>query len=59
MVSGWSDFCKGQGTFFTGRFAAGGSCPYYADAAMGGQRGITVKDQLGVRRSFGYRVPVS
>jgi len=44
---------------YTGRFTAGRSYPYYADAAMGGQRGITVKDHFGVWHSFGYRVPIS
>lgn len=43
---------------YMGHYTAGKSYPYYLDAAMGGQRGITVKDNFGVWHSFGYRVPL-
>lgn len=43
---------------YRGRFTAGKSYPYYADAAMGGQRGLSVKDNFGVWHSFGYHVPI-
>lgn len=43
---------------YVGHFFAGQNYPYYQDAAMGGQRGITVKDNFGVWHSFGYRVPI-
>ncbi len=43
---------------YTGYYTAGRNYPYYADAAMGGQRGITVKDNFGVWHSFGYHVPL-
>ncbi|MBD2869367.1 LysM peptidoglycan-binding domain-containing protein [Paenibacillus arenilitoris] len=43
---------------YKGHYTAGRSYPYYADAAMGGQRGITVKDHFGVWHSFGYHVPI-
>lgn len=41
---------------FKDHYKAGKNYPYYTDAAMGGQRGITVKDNFGVWHSFGYRV---
>lgn len=44
---------------YTGRYTAGQSYPYYPEAATGGQRGITVKDNIGVWYIFGYHVPVS
>ncbi|MBB6216096.1 LysM repeat protein [Anaerosolibacter carboniphilus] len=44
---------------YRGNYTQGKSYPYYTDAAMGGQRGITVKDNFGVWHSFGYRVPIS
>ncbi|WP_040205862.1 LysM peptidoglycan-binding domain-containing protein [Neobacillus jeddahensis] len=44
---------------YQGHYTAGKSYPYYAEAAMGGQRGINVKDNFGVWHSFGYRVPIS
>jgi LysM repeat protein len=44
---------------FVGHYTAGSSYPYYADAASGGQRGITVKDNFGVWHSFGYHVPIA
>lgn len=44
---------------YTGHFTPGENYPYYLDAAMGGQRGITVKDNFGVWHSFDYRVPIS
>lgn len=43
---------------YAGHYTAGRSYPYYSDAAMGGQRGITVKDNFGVWHSFGYHVPI-
>jgi len=44
---------------YRGHFTAGQSYPYYAEAASGGQRGITVKDNFGVWHSFGYHVPIT
>jgi hypothetical protein len=44
---------------YMGHFLPAQNYPYYLDAAMGGQRGITVKDNFGVWHSFGYRVPIS
>jgi hypothetical protein len=44
---------------YVGHYTTGGSYPYYADAASGGQRGITVKDNFGVWHSFGYHVPIA
>lgn len=41
---------------YNGHFTTGRSYPYYADAAMGGRRGITVKDHFGVWHSFSYQV---
>lgn len=43
---------------YLGHFTAGKSYPYYASAASGGQRGITVKDNFGVWHIFGYHVPL-
>lgn len=43
---------------YRGHYTMGESYPYYADAAMGGQRGITVKDNFGVWHAFSYRVPI-
>jgi LysM repeat protein len=43
---------------YRGRFTVGKSYSYYADAAMGGQRGLSVKDNFGVWHSFGYHVPI-
>lgn len=43
---------------YRGHYTAGESYPYYTDAAMGGQRGIVVKDDFGIWHSFGYRVPI-
>jgi LysM repeat protein len=44
---------------YEGNYTEGESYPYYIDAAMGGQRGIIVKDNFGVWHSFGYRVTLS
>ncbi len=44
---------------YQGHYTPGKSYPFYADAAMGGQRGITVKDNFGIWHTFGYRVPIS
>ena len=44
---------------YTGHYTAGLSYPYYPEAAAGGQRGITVKDNFGVWHIFGYHVPIS
>lgn len=44
---------------YIGHFLPAQNYPYYLDAAMGGQRGITVKDNFGVWHTFGYRVPIS
>jgi len=44
---------------FKGLFTEGKSYPYYSDAAMGGQRGVTIKDNYGVWHSFGYKEPIS
>ena len=41
---------------YKGHYTVGKSYPYYLDAAMGGQRGITVKDNFGVWHTFAYRV---
>lgn len=41
---------------YLGHYTAGQSYPYYAEAASGGQRGITVKDNFGVWHIFGYHV---
>lgn len=43
---------------YKGHFTPGKIYPYYTDAAMGGQRGITLKDDFGIWHSFGWRVPV-
>lgn len=43
---------------YIGHYSAGQSYPYYAEAASGGQRGITVKDNFGVWHIFGYHVPL-
>ncbi len=43
---------------FKGHYTAGKSYPYYLDAAMGGQRGINVKDDFGVWYSFSYHVNI-
>lgn len=43
---------------YTGHFTAGKSYPYYSEAASGGQRGVTVKDNFGVWHTFGYHVPI-
>lgn len=43
---------------YRGHYTTGKSYPYYADAASGGQRGITVKDNFGVWHIFGYHVPL-
>lgn len=42
--------------FYRGHFTGGKSYPYYLDAAMGGRRGISVKDNFGVWHSFSYTV---
>lgn len=44
---------------YSGHYTVGKRYPYYSDAAAGGQRGITVKDDFGVWHSFGYHVPIS
>lgn len=44
---------------YAGHYTAGQSYPYYSDAASGGQRGITVKDNFGIWHSFGYHAPLS
>lgn len=41
---------------YTGHYTAGQRYPYYPEAAAGGQRGITVKDNFGVWHIFGYHV---
>ncbi|MGG6312304.1 LysM peptidoglycan-binding domain-containing protein [Paenibacillus macerans] len=41
---------------YRGHFTAGRRYPFYQDAAMGGRRGITVKDNFGVWHSFSYTV---
>ncbi|NEU31777.1 LysM peptidoglycan-binding domain-containing protein [bacterium LRH843] len=41
---------------YKGLFTAGKTYPYYLDAEMGGQRGITVKDDFGVWHTFGYHL---
>ncbi|MFL0196807.1 LysM peptidoglycan-binding domain-containing protein [Clostridium sp. WILCCON 0269] len=43
---------------YEGHYTIGKKYPYYTDAASGGQRGITVKDNFGVWHSFGYHVPL-
>lgn len=43
---------------YTGHYTLGRSYPYYAEAASGGQRGITVKDNFGVWHIFGYHIPL-
>jgi LysM repeat protein len=43
---------------YSGHYTTGHSYPYYAEAASGGQRGITVKDNFGVWHIFGYHVPL-
>jgi len=43
-----------SGEYF-GRYTAGRSYPYYIDAAMGGRRAITVRDNFGVWHTFPYR----
>lgn len=42
---------------YTGNYTTGKSYPYYSEAAAGGQRGITVKDNFGIWHIFGYHVP--
>jgi hypothetical protein len=44
---------------YTGHYTVGQSYPYYPEAASGGQRGITVKDNFGLWHIFGYHVPIS
>lgn len=39
---------------FRGHYTAGRRYPYYPDAAMGGRRSITVKDNFGVWHAFNY-----
>ncbi|MFD2614265.1 hypothetical protein [Paenibacillus gansuensis] len=46
-----------QGNYL-GNFTQGRSYPFYTDAASGGQRGLTVKDNFGVWHTFPYRVPI-
>jgi LysM repeat protein len=41
---------------YRGQYTAGKSYPYYPEAAMGGQRGINVKDNFGIWHLFGYHV---
>ncbi|BAH07561.1 LysM peptidoglycan-binding domain-containing protein [Clostridium kluyveri] len=41
---------------YKGHYTVGKKYNYYTDAASGGQRGITVKDNFGVWHSFGYHV---
>jgi LysM repeat protein len=43
---------------YLGHYTTGKSYPYYSEAASGGQRGITVKDNFGVWHIFGYHVPL-
>ncbi|AZO95451.1 hypothetical protein [Halocella sp. SP3-1] len=43
---------------FRSHYTVGKSYPYYLDTAMGGQRGITVKDNFGIWHSFSYRVNI-
>lgn len=43
---------------YTGHYTAGRRYPYYPEAASGGQRGITVKDNFGVWHIFGYHIPL-
>ena len=43
---------------YRGHYTAGKSYHYYLDAAMGGQRGINVKDDFGVWHSFFYRINI-
>ncbi len=43
---------------YTGHYTAGQSYPYFSEAASGGQRGVTVKDNFGVWHIFGYHVPL-
>ncbi|WP_202556073.1 LysM peptidoglycan-binding domain-containing protein [Paenibacillus silvestris] len=40
---------------YTGHYTMGSSYPYYLDAAMGGKRGITAKDNFGVWHTFVYQ----
>lgn len=44
---------------YRGHYTLGKSYPYYTDAAMGGQRGIIVKDNFGIWHTFGYHLPFS
>lgn len=41
---------------YQGHYTEGDSYPYYLDAAMGGQRGLNVKDNFGIWHTFVYRV---
>lgn len=43
---------------YTGHYTAGQSYPYYSEAASGGQRGITARDNFGVWHIFGYHIPL-
>lgn len=43
---------------YKGHFTPGKFYPYYLDAAMGGQRGIIIKDNFGIWHAFGWRVPL-
>jgi hypothetical protein len=43
---------------YTGHYTMGQSYPYYSEAASGGQRGVTVKDNFGVWHIFGYHIPL-
>ena len=43
---------------YKGHFTPGKRYPYYLDAAMGGQRGLIIKDNFGIWHSFGWRVPI-
>lgn len=42
---------------YSGKFTEGRAYAFYEDAASGGQRGINVKDDMGIWHSFGYKVP--
>ena len=42
-----------------GHFTTGKRYPYYTDAAMGGWRGITVKDNFGVWHSFSWQESIN
>lgn len=41
---------------YKGHFTPGKAYSYYLDAAMGGQRGIIIKDNFGIWHAFGWRV---